>query len=940
MPYGTLDIRLRKSATRYYYLQPDRTFSYRESSPGVKTNTYRDMTSWDSSPYSEGNLREKNGAADYFILNYRLLFPLNYQQSYSPGYPLIIMMHGLGERGNCWDTNCHHATTAYNPNVNDPAAPTTATHELLNNDHNLLHGGGPHLNARNLAGNRLPDDPSMPDKAFPGFVLFPQNLNGWSVNTVHDVIRLVRLVEKKYNVDPDRIYIHGLSNGGSATYEVIKRAPWLFAAALPMSAPSDASIISKNLTGLIANIPLWIFQGAIDTNPTPFKTEGYIKKFKEAGMSVRYTKYSNLGHGVWNTAYADSDFFKFMLSTNKANVQVFADNPAICNTNGKGVTMRLADGFYKYQWEKDGAVISGATAATYVATTPGNYRARFSRVPNPGSGDWNQWSQVVTVTEQNPATPKLDQIGTVLLKGLDNYGNARLVAPKGFDHYYWYKNGAKITISDTVRQPIFKAGDCSTGVCAGNGVYTVVVAGFDNCPSPESNSKTVFFNNQAPTNLTAPGNFQGAVLSSTSARLTWTDASSGEVGFEIWRRKVTGSGTYSTWSMPKLTGANAVSVTDSSLEPSSTYQYKIRAVGTGGRSNYTPSASTSFLVVTTSGDSTPPTVPGNLTVAQTGVGQLTLNWTASSDNTGIREYVISYGGTTVNTGSSAATYVLKNLPLNQSYSITIRAKDLGGNLSGPSGAASGSTFVEGLYYEHSTGAWTSLNDINWNIVEFRGKVTSFTLTPRTQEDYFNFRFDGYLYIDTGGSYQFSTVSSDGSRVEIDGVVVVENDGIHGTRTVTGPVVSLSSGPKRIIVKYFEYDGSQTLTVRYKGPDTDGSTVTIPATVLRSSPWTSGSSVGDVVVMEETSSPEERINVYPNPASAMDLRVKIEDAPEGPVRIRLMDFSGRSRYDRTFESELVREGVQLEATDPIPDGIYIIAIEESGLSTKKKIIIKN
>ena len=82
-PYGALDIRIAKSATDYYYLQENVTFSFRESSPGVKSNTFYDMTSWDSSPYSQGNLREKNGVKDNFIMNYRLLFPKNYTTSYS-----------------------------------------------------------------------------------------------------------------------------------------------------------------------------------------------------------------------------------------------------------------------------------------------------------------------------------------------------------------------------------------------------------------------------------------------------------------------------------------------------------------------------------------------------------------------------------------------------------------------------------------------------------------------------------------------------------------------------------------------------------------------------------------------------------------------------------------------------------------------------------------
>jgi hypothetical protein len=179
MPYGTLDLRIAKSSTRYYYLQEDTTFSYRESAPGVKTYTYRDLTSWNSAPYKQGNLREKNGASDLFVMNYRILFPQNYNPDYDPGYPFILMLHGAGESGNCWGDNCHWDSPSWNPNTNNPPAPTDVNHDLLNNDRNLFHGGSQHLTAVNLAGSRLPNDPSMPEKAFPGIVVFPQALNGW-----------------------------------------------------------------------------------------------------------------------------------------------------------------------------------------------------------------------------------------------------------------------------------------------------------------------------------------------------------------------------------------------------------------------------------------------------------------------------------------------------------------------------------------------------------------------------------------------------------------------------------------------------------------------------------------------------------------------------------------------------------------------------------------
>src|SRR5688572_2180793 len=246
MPYGTLDLRIAKSATRYYYVQENKTFSFREGSPGVKTNSFKDMTSWDSSPYTQGNLREKNGSSDAFIMNYRLLFPVNYNPAYSEGYPLILFVHGLGERANCWE-NCYWADKSWNPNTNNPPAPTTSTHELLNNDHNLLHGGSTHLAMRNAAGSKLPNDPTLPARSFPGFVLFPQNLNGWSASQAQDAIRIVRLLIKKYKIDQNRIYIHGLSNGGAYVYEITKRAPWMFSAAATMSAVTDGGIIGQGM---------------------------------------------------------------------------------------------------------------------------------------------------------------------------------------------------------------------------------------------------------------------------------------------------------------------------------------------------------------------------------------------------------------------------------------------------------------------------------------------------------------------------------------------------------------------------------------------------------------------------------------------------------------------------------------------------------------------
>jgi hypothetical protein len=527
------------------------------------------------------------------------------------------------------------------------------------------------------------------------------------------------------------------------------------------------------------------------------------------------------------------------------------------------------------------------------------------------------------------------------LKDLNNYGSAKLTSVNEAAHYYWYKDGVLVDLpgseDDTVRYPTFVQGNC-TGTCTGNGNYTLVTAGVDDCPSPPSVAKHIFFNNQAPLSITAPSAFAATVLSPGSIKLTWNDLSSNEGGFEIWSRKKVGT-SYTKWEMRILTAANAEVFTDTQRDPSTTYQYKIRAVSNSGRSDYTPTGS-GALNVTTTADTTNPSTPQNLIATATAIKTITLTWQASTDNTGIRQYRIFYGGKTLLTGSSNTTFKIENLDLNTVYSFTVKAEDLGGNLSAASNSASANTYVTGLYYEHSTGAWSKIDDIDWSFVEFSGKVNNFTLAPRTQEDYFNFKFDGYLYISTGGSYQFKTTSDDGSRVELDSVVVVNNDGIHDAKTVTGPLQTLTAGPRRITVKYFEYSASQTLSVKWKGPDTGNLWASIPDNALRSGTPPSGrAAIYDSTASASPSTSESMdVVVYPNPAVARDINVQLQKGSSANVNVKLLDFTGRPVYENNINADLLRAGVQF-IPENLNDGIYILLVKQENQSVRKRIVLK-
>jgi hypothetical protein len=606
--------------------------------------------------------------------------------------------------------------------------------------------------------------------------------------------------------------------------------------------------------------------------------------------------------------------------------------------------MELAKGFKAYQWERNGVIISGATSATYVANLAGTYRARFSRVSNPGTHGWNQWSAPVTVTQLNPAKPAITQIGTTHLKDLNNYGNAILKSNSNADHYYWYKNGSLVNLNgnqdDTTKQATFYAGSC-TGSCVGNGKYTLVTAGADGCPSPPSNPKYVFFNNQSPVTISAPITFTGQIASLTSVKLSWGDASSNEGGFEIWRRHLNGS-TPSRWEMRILTAANIKTFTDTGLEPSRKYHYKIRAVSNTARSNYTPAASNAYLVITTSEDSANPSVPQSLTAKQSGINMIQVTWKASTDNTGIRQYKIYYNSKVINTNSNNTTFSLSDLTLNTNYSFTVRAEDLGGNLSSASNTASANTYVNGLYYEHTTGAWSDLDQIKWtDDPEFTGTVKNFSLAPRTQEDYFNFEFNGYLYIIKSGTYKFRTISSDGSRFELNGAILVNNDGIHSNRTITSASTTLNSGPHKINLKYFEYEETQTLTVQYYGPDTGNKWLTIPESALRSG---SSSGAREAIAMsqveEDTTSNEAvAVSLYPNPAKHDNINVAVKSTSNTPVLLTLIDFTGRKVFEKEVDITELTDGYRFTPDEQLLEGVYLLVTRQGKHSTKQRLSIK-
>jgi predicted peptidase len=154
-------------------------------------------------------------------------------------YPLIIFLHGSGERGSDNDAQLKWGVMNFATDQNmlaHPAiviAPQCPEHQTWSSVTRDKSGNGMTLNA----------EPSMP---------------------MHLLIALIRKLETTMPVDTNRIYITGLSMGGYGTYDALERYPNLFAAAVPVCGAGDTSRAAS-----IAHVPMWIFLGQRIPQSTP-----------------------------------------------------------------------------------------------------------------------------------------------------------------------------------------------------------------------------------------------------------------------------------------------------------------------------------------------------------------------------------------------------------------------------------------------------------------------------------------------------------------------------------------------------------------------------------------------------------------------------------------------------------------------------------------------
>ena len=129
-----------------------------------------------------------------------------------------------------------------------------------------------------------------------------------------NLIHLLNTAEKELKVDSDKIYITGLSMGGFGTWELTANLHHRIAAAAPVC--GGGSVWNSRL---LKKVPIWAFHGAKDDIVPPELSEEMVEAVNEKGGNARLTIFPNANHNSWDPAYDTDELYKWLLEQNLQN---------------------------------------------------------------------------------------------------------------------------------------------------------------------------------------------------------------------------------------------------------------------------------------------------------------------------------------------------------------------------------------------------------------------------------------------------------------------------------------------------------------------------------------------------------------------------------------------------------------------------------------------
>ncbi len=193
---------------------------------------------------------------------FELSYILNKPDNYKDNMPLIVFLHGSGEKGTDLQKIKSHGPLKY-----------LETHKL------------------------------------DCFVLAPQcPENIWWDTTA--IYQLILEISSKYNVDKSRIYLTGLSMGGWGTFKLALEHPEIFAAIAPVCPPVDTVMIVQ--AEKLKNIPTQIYHGALDDVVPVNNSIDIFSELKKVNPNASLTIFPNDNHNSWDSTYSNPKFYEWL----------------------------------------------------------------------------------------------------------------------------------------------------------------------------------------------------------------------------------------------------------------------------------------------------------------------------------------------------------------------------------------------------------------------------------------------------------------------------------------------------------------------------------------------------------------------------------------------------------------------------------------------------
>lgn len=204
-------------------------------------------------------------------LDYLLYLPKGYDADRVEGWPLMLFLHGAGERGS---------------------------------DLSRVKIHGPIKRVAQGAD-------------FPFIIVAPQCPEG-QVWENSPLLGLLDEVIASHNVDTNRIYLTGLSMGGYGTWSLASAHPERFAAIAPICGggePIRIKLANGSRRSALASLPVWAFHGAKDPVVPVEESQRMVDAFKQIGdRDVKLTVYPEANHDSWTVTYQNPEFYEWLLS--------------------------------------------------------------------------------------------------------------------------------------------------------------------------------------------------------------------------------------------------------------------------------------------------------------------------------------------------------------------------------------------------------------------------------------------------------------------------------------------------------------------------------------------------------------------------------------------------------------------------------------------------